>query len=350
MSQVNENVVKLWCAGGAGLGIAADVLKSQGKLSTSTEIARLDTVLLDTSRSNYHKNESIFEEHGVELVTIPGLDGSGQKRDENVDKVVPYIANIVHQHKPEDNSSLNIVIHSGSGGSGSIEGPLVVKELLENDAVVMVIMIGDATTNKFAANTAATIRTYASISKQLGKPVIVRYYQNYADKDSTPDNINKAIAYSITDYRLLFSGNIHGVDSSDLRHFFQYHKVTNTEPGLTLISNFAIQNQDKSSLDKTLEKSLGDNYNIVSLISIDSGDGLSRQPIPCDFRVDGQVIYASNVPEEKRSSLYFVLTDNYFFQVINSLNEVVSSYEKKARARVNNVINTSDADSNGLVL
>lgn len=346
----NQNTIKIWANGGAGSGILTTILQSQSHTANSSDIAKISAVLVDTSRSNYERNSHVLESHKAELVLIPNVDGSGQNRQQNVDRIKPYIGNIVNTHVGAENE-LNIVIHSGAGGSGSVLSPLIVKELLNDNRNVLVVMVGDDTTRRYAYNTKSTLQTYEAIAQQTGKPVICRYYQNHVDSKATIQNINLAISDLITDYRVLFSGKIHSIDSADLANFFHYGKVTGTEPCLTLISNISVPNKTTTdSLLNILDKNLGNNYNIVAAVNVQSSELATRQTFECDFRVEGLLDYPSDVPADKLNSLFFVLTDNYFYDIVGHLTKVVETYDRRNQTRVSARISTTGADSDGLVL
>ena len=346
----NQNTVKLWLLGGSGQNIGADILRNQNHTANSKELAKLTAVSVDTSDSNYERNRTVLESHKVPFVLIPGLHGLGQKRDSDVNKVKQHIGNIVNDNLG-DKTELNIVIHSASGASGSLTGNLLVKELLNENRNVLVVVVGDDTTRQFDYNTQATLRSYEAVAQQTGKPVICRYYQNHVDSKATIQNINLAISDLITDYRVLFSGKIHSIDSADLANFFHYGKVTGTEPCLTLISNISVPNKATTdSLLNILDKNLGNNYNIVAAVNVQSSEMATRQTFECDFRVEGLLDYPSDVPADQLNSLFFVLTDNYFYDIVGHLTKVVETYDRRNQTRVSARISTTGADSDGLVL
>ena len=345
-----RNVVKLWCTGGAGINLASEILVAQESIPTPEVLAPLEAILIDTSESNFGRHKNVFNKHSTPLITIPNVDGSGQKRDLNVDKVKPHIANIVNKNAPSK-TDLNVIIHSCSGGSGSLIGPMICRELLKEDHNVLVVMVGDNSTRQFAYNTQATIRSYEAISKQTNKPVIAHYFQNNDIATNTPKNINDVIKSIITDYRVLFSGNIHGVDTADLKNFFHYEKVTDTQPSLTLISGVVINNDAPANrLIEMSDSVLPAGYNIISAVTVKSSEDCITQRFQCDFLVEGLMEYPKDKDKkDKLSSLYFILTDNFFYNVVVNLQQVVTDYDRRNSSRVVTRIDVDDANSDGIV-
>lgn len=226
---------------------------------------------------------------------------------------------------------------------------MLTKQLLEDGKNVLVYMVGDDSTYMYASNTCNTIKSYEAIAKATGRPVVAHYFEN-TSKASDKENINSDISTSLLDYRLLFGGHVHGVDTADLTNFLDYTRVTPEEPHLTLISNYAIPvtETDTGILALEMESELGDDWRAISSINVMCDAQADMQEIDCLFRVDGAFNHADDNPN--RCNFYFVLTDNYYFDVVRRLTDVVESYKKKANTRVHREIDVSEADDSGLIL
>lgn len=341
--------LNIFACGGAGQNITADLIQTHISIDDRT-LADLNIVLVDTSESNYEKNKKIFDSCGVSLVTIPGLDGSGQIRRANVNSILPHIGKIINDHAAVD-ASLNIVICSLSGGSGSVIGSLLAKELLLENRNVIVMAVGDDTTRMFADNTLKSIQSLQAISKQTNVPVVAHYFQNSANRMMS-NSINGMISGLVLDYRLLFGGCIHGVDSSDLHNFLNYQKVTSVTPSLTLIDSIAIPAISESSkLREELNNRHGDDWYAISMINIQTNKESKLQDIQCEYRIDGEIEFDSKKEaKDKVNNLYFVLTDSYFANQALVLEAKVKEYDKRGNARVEKQIKVEDVDESGLVL
>lgn len=339
--------INVYAASGAGLDICKDMLEAQAQIN-STDFANLNITLVDTSTSNYNRNAEAFKKHNVPLVTIPNVDGFGQVRSsDNVSKILPYIGKILNENGDSE-ADLNIIIHSASGGSGSTLGPLMVSHLLKEDKNVLVFMVGDATTRRFAFNSRDTIKSYESISRSTNKPVNAHYFENDGTRETLVD-INKDISSLIMDYRMLFGGNIHGVDSADLKNFLNYQYVTPVTPALTLANVISIPASSEVGTLSSKLNAFHDDWKVITMVTVQSMSSSKYQEVECDFRVDGTMEYQTT-DKGKLNNLYFVLTDNFFFDVVDQMSKVVAAHDKKSATRVSRQIEISDADDSGLVL
>lgn len=344
----NQKVINIYACGGAAQNIMKDVINLHASLSQTEQLADMEITLVDTSRSNYNNNAQLFQDYGIEFVSIPNIDGSGQVRSANVEKILPHIGKIANDYGSRD-AVLNIIIHSASGGSGSVQGPLLAKQLLSEDKNVLVIMVGDTTSRMFANNTINTIKSYESIAKQIGKPIAAHYFQN----DNNPrlkQETNNVIGAILVDYRLLFSGNIHGIDSADLTNFLNYQRVTNEQPKLVLVNDIVVEpTANENQLKDKLVNMHGADVFPISMVVLSVDPNSKTQVLPCEFRIDGEVKF-KETNEIGGKNLYFVLTDNYFVDVVKKLEEIVSDFDKTSRNRVIEEINVGSTSSSGLVL
>lgn len=346
---MSNRTVNLFAAGGAASNIVADILKTNNT-SMTAKLANLNITLLDTSRSNYERNKDIFEKHDIKLVTIPGLDGSGQKRDTNVQEASKYIAKFVSENGDKD-AALNILLHSASGGSGSVLANLAAKYLLSEDKNVVAIVVGDSTTRNFANNTISTLKSYENIAQTAEKPMIADYIEN--DGKRTIKEVNDYIASTIIDYRMLFGGHVHGIDSADLKNFLQYNRISSNQPALTLMTTLGIDSdaKDQHEVAKALQRELNDDLPIIAYAMVSVTEKENRQIVDCDFKIEGSV----DLPRDEKVKpydLYFCLSKGHFFNVVDRLSKVVEEYRKKENTQVDRVIDVSkDVDPNsGLVL
>lgn len=345
------HIVNLFGVGGAGIDCVKTVLEDHLKQDDS-QLAQLNVVLVDTSVSNYKRNEDFFKKHGVNLTLIPDLDGNGQVRKSNIDKIMPHTAGIVNSHTADDDI-LNVIIHSASGGSGSVISVLLMKELMAENRNVMSIVVGDTTTRNYAYNTQATLRSYESIARQSKKPAVVKYFQNYASSavspKLSPQEVNKKISQAVLDLRILTSGNVHGVDSADITNFLDYTKVSSVPASLSLLANVVTPvDSDERELERVLKTDLDDTQPI-SVITINTTEDTEHQEIKCTYRVEGKFEYVSK--EKPLYNVHFTIHDSDLMaRVINELTKSIEEFDKKENVRVRSSINVADSDNeSGLV-
>jgi cell division GTPase FtsZ len=172
MNELNrdQKTVRIYACGGCGTNIASTLESYRG--SSDPAAAVLSISYFDTSDSNLKHHipkEAVY--------SIPGKDGSGGLRSENAGEIVTRVKEALQKHQPAD---FNIVIHSGSGGSGSVWGPVITGELLERDAPTVVIIVGSSSVREAAKNSLNTIKSYAAQIEKHNKPIVASYFENRA--------------------------------------------------------------------------------------------------------------------------------------------------------------------------
>jgi len=214
------STIRIYAAGGAGINTVSGLV---GILDGNDNFASLDIAYVDTSLSNI-KGKRISEES---CYVFSDVDGSGKKRDANYQEISTRAKEILLKHKPLD---FNVVVHSTSGGSGSVIGPVLVSELLTRDIPVVILSIGNKDSRAEIENTLNTIKSYQVISQKKQKPVVMYYCENNSE---TPRNaVDKQIHIAVKVIAAVFSGRNEELDSADLINFLDYTKRTTYEPTL----------------------------------------------------------------------------------------------------------------------
>jgi len=216
----------LYACGGAAINIAKGLYQPDANGPKDPGFARVQTTFIDTSVSNLPKNvkEGFYHVSGM---SNEDIDGSGGIRATNYKAASQAAPEILHSYKPAE---LNIVLHSASGGSGSMLGPVLVSQLLAQDRNVIVIMVGSTASEKEISNTIETILSYQGISAKRETPVCAIYLEN--GKNTMLENDTFA-RINVLLMAVLWSGENHGLDSADLRNFLHYDKVSAFPVGLT---------------------------------------------------------------------------------------------------------------------
>ena len=221
------NKVKVYACGGCGSNIAKELWRPMG--DTDPGFAEVSVVFIDTSRSNLLKlpeemQDSFFHIRGG--LSNTAKDGSGMVRDTNYQPIKAAIPEILHDHEP---GTVNIVIHSTSGGSGAVIAGVLVSELLSMNQNVVVLMVGSVGCEKEIHNTIQTVKSYQSIATTRKMPVIAKYVENGV---SSMEENDAAIKVSVLMLAALFSGTNHGIDTQDLSSFLNYTRVCKHQPAL----------------------------------------------------------------------------------------------------------------------
>ena len=332
-----SKTLKIFACGGSACNIAAALLRERKETIEKEAGINLEVVLVDSSDSNFKKYELLFTEHDVPLYRIPDMDGAGQQRSNMRPELIkPHLDLVLNQHGPRD---INIVLHSCSGGSGSMIGPLLTRKLLEKGAPTIVSMIGDTTTQNFTKNTADSLATYDNISRNvINAPIVATYHEN------TPgvlhDRINTLIVDGIIELAVLFSGHIHGVDTKDLHNLLNYTNIAQVSPELSLIRTTKINSDDFTPLIQTLARS-----RVVAMARV--SNRASSIDIPCSFRIEG-TLSSESTSNEILNRIYTV-EQGYFVHEVQRQRDLVNQYQVQAAALSSKKIELSNADSDGMI-
>lgn len=319
--------IKLYCAGGAGINIGSYFSNQTVKDNLAVSNAEIIPTYIDTSRSNLAK--SIPEES---VYMIEGLDGSGKVRSENYKHITDCVLDILQSHPPGD---LNIVLSSGSGGSGSVIAPVLIGELTQLGVPVVVIVVGSTDSRIELENTIRTLKSYESIAQLRKTPIAGMYFQN--SSKSPRKSVDADIHRAINVLSVLFSGNIDELDSSDLRNWLNYTKVTSFEPHFCNLEFFS----DKVNLEKS--------HHAISVATLCEPGGDSNTGTTVEYQCVGLI---SSKPDFKLP-LHVVILTGAIDLVHKNLSESLKVIDQARQARMvkNTVLSNDDKPThNGLIL
>ena len=205
------NIV-IWSCGGCGTNVAK-------------QIADLDVEVnyIDTSTSNLKgvKSDNIF--------VLENIDGAGKDRSKTYEHFKDVVEDVLIKFKPSQ--SLNVVVSSLSGGSGSIIAPLVTKELIRNGHNTIVIAIDSKHSVKELDNTIKAFKTYKSISDGIKKAISIFYIENSNRKESD----NKAVWFINLLSLLVNKQHTEEFDTTDLTNFINFDRVTDNAPTVSIL-------------------------------------------------------------------------------------------------------------------
>lgn len=329
IAAVRKGRVMVWGCGGCGTNIAQQLEKHRG--ANEVGFASLDIAYLDTSMANI--DSRIKPEY---CYIIDGLDGSGKVRAENHAEISDKIKAILQKFKPGD---LNIIVSSGSGGSGNIFGTLIAKELLKNEIPVVALTVGSTDTLLDCSNTLKTIKSYESIAKTSKAPIVMRYVQNSETmprKEADAYLINTIIALAV-----LYSRENRELDTRDLHNWLQFHKVT----------SFPVQLATLSTCASTDE--LGDIGNVISVATIvKDGMPTTLKNMP-EYQCCGFLPDAMDEGVDARMPMHFVVSDGIIGNVAKQLEKIIAELKaaQEARGRQHTIVNNTDTiEDDGLIL
>lgn len=221
---MEQGKVRLYGCGGLGTNIVKDYIGRQPAPGFATTLPSF----IDTSRSNLagiDDDKSIF--------VLENTDGSGKVRKENHAQISAAVKQILLQQVPED---FNIVVFSASGGSGSVIGPLLAKELMARGHSVVILLAGSSESTITAQNTLNTLKSLAAISKQVDAPLVMFYRHNGGD--CTRSVVDGQLHFAISSLCYLTSRQNDELDSKDVANWLRFNHSTSVPSQLAMLDIF----------------------------------------------------------------------------------------------------------------
>lgn len=323
------NTLSLYACGGCGVNVVTAFTKFAGKFEHG--FAQINPFFLDTSRSNL-RNLDVPEDH---VYVIDNVDGSGKKRDANYRVISESSKEMLHRFKPSD---INIVVHSASGGSGSVISPVLVSELLARGAPTIVVMIGSSDSRIEAENTIKTLKSYEVISQKRDMPVVAVYYEN--SKSMPRGKVDQQVQTMIVLLAVIFSGQNRELDSADLANFLNFPKVSSHESQLAYLDFFS----------KDIELPRGQTPITVVTLTDDQTDSAPGAHV--EYQAVGFVDEKVKAAVGVDLPVHAVVVEGFFIDTVHRLESRLKEIDDVKATRVSKSIVSGDIDStdDGLVL
>lgn len=183
-------------------------------------------VFVDTGRGNL-----VDDIPSNQLFITEKTAGAGGDRKYIYPLVKGQIATILDRFEPAD---FNVVIHSGSGGSGSVLGPLIHGKIKEaGKSVISVVVIDTDDNNKAIQNVQDTNKSYEGIGASLGLPPII--FPVYNKAGVSFNEINNEVIYAVESLAILGSQQNHRIDLKDVLNWSNYSSQSGTQPCLSAL-------------------------------------------------------------------------------------------------------------------
>lgn len=306
--------ISLYACGGAGANLASEYI-DQGH---TADVADISTYFVDTSESN-------MDERMVDKTwKFEGLDGSGKIRNSNDRIIAKAVPDILRKFTPGD---LNIVVFSSSGGTGSVSGSLLIKQLLEDGHQVVGIVIGSHESIRATENTIGTIKGLDAISRRLDKPVVIHFGMN---QNNQPRSTVDAEAHlMISALSMLCSRRNHGLDTADIKSLLEFNLSTDVPAQLARIQLF----DDIELFDKGMEdpisaaflKRNGDDLNPATFV-----------PYSCEGFMPAELQASTN--------LFFGVENTSFKELAKELEALKKEMELRSKNRSKAVTFFNDSE------
>jgi hypothetical protein len=246
-------------------GCGINIMQTLQAKPRGSKFIDMKTTLVDTSTSNYR------ESSGLEFFKIPGLEGTGKNVALAVEASEEHIENFLQNYRP---GTINVLVFSGGGGTGSGIGYSLLSRLIERNIPAIALIVASKDSGKEAENSYKCIMRLQKIVKDTGKVVPYMYFEN--DDTDNPrygvgsrSEVDDAIYDSIQSIAELFSEKHDELDREDLVNFLNYNKVTKVKPQLTEMV-IAYDNSNFGPLEGKIIATAG-TFNDRDLVTPDCG-------------------------------------------------------------------------------
>ena len=187
--------------------------------------AGCSVTFIDTSDANLTEG---FPEEKVYRIPVPqqpgervNRGGAGQDRRRTAAIAMPHIQPILEQ---VGQASCYVLVFSASGGSGSVIGPLLARELLKQDQTFICITLGEDTTTKYLQNSIDTLKSLENISLSNDKPIVMSYFQNFPGVPQR--QVDAEVQEVVDSISALVCQHNEDLDESDIHNLFNFNNVT----------------------------------------------------------------------------------------------------------------------------
>lgn len=201
--------------GGCGINLTRPLMPNQN----------LNKVLyFDTSMTNTR--------HGESANIVTSGSGSGSNRAQNARDIQRELPNMTNEAIAL--GDVAIVVFSLSGGSGSVIGPLLIREYARRKMQVIGVVVADTSYSVGAVNTLNTLKTLNSICKNnsLSLPLILLSNDNI-DRNK----VNEFATILMSDLVDLLTRPVYEVDRQDRLNWIDPSKAASQiQPGVKLMT------------------------------------------------------------------------------------------------------------------
>ena len=214
LSTTNKDIsnMTVYACGGCGVNIGRAI-----------KDLNIDVCFVDGSDSNMKGIDS------DKTFLVPEMSGAGKKRLITHEHFLPVAEDVLIKFKPS--TTLNVVISSVSGGSGSVAAPAIVKELISRNLPVIVVAIDSRSSVIELQNSVNTLKTYKGVSSVTKKAVSVFYIENNNRKEAD----QRAAQFINLLTVLTDKDKTEECDVTDLYNFINFDEVTDNKPSVAFL-------------------------------------------------------------------------------------------------------------------
>lgn len=320
---MNKGKMTVYGCGGCGINIIHNYLASKESVVGVADIVNYG---IDTSLANVPASADMSN-----YFILPDSDGSGAIRKKNYEAVTQVIKQIPVKFKPGD---LSVVVFSAGGGSGSVIGPLLMRELLTMGKQAIAIVVGSSDSLLAATNTLNTISSMDAISRKIQIPLILSFECNFPGKPL--QDVDGNIATTLQRLSVLISREHHKLDTQDIATWAHYERYTDIQPQLTLlevVSSVAMAKEVPSP---------------ISIASIVKGDTTIGE-IGADYQTTGYFRDDFGIPT--LDEVHYLTSIDDLKALHSELSSRISDLKERQASRPKtSAFSTSDSDDSGMIL
>lgn len=204
------------CIMGAG-GCGINMVRRLSKEAQGVTFRRFDT-----SYSNLVAGE--------DLVQVADGAGSGKNRATHAEAIMKRLSSMTPTELGLED--INVVLFSLSGGSGSVIGPVLIREIARRKKKVVAAFVADTSSERDASNTLRTLQTLQAITTDDGVYLPTMAFSNAAASKSVVDI---TLPHRVTLFTWLMTLEAQEIDRNDRLNFLDGIKMVNATPGIRLM-------------------------------------------------------------------------------------------------------------------
>lgn len=323
---MTNNHIQIYALGGTGAVFANSIYKMNKEAGKDPLAATIKVAFIDAGDGSYdgvnpedHYCIRKLDSNGKLVKT----NGSGQYRGENYEAAVASINEIMYRFPP---GALNIIVHSGGGGTGSAVAMPIVDHLLANKCLTLSYVPVSTNTVRLAKNCRDTIQSYVNKVEEHQFPLALKSFFNTEDGFGKNEQAFVNTVYGLAG---LFASDLKHLDQADVRSFFDYTKLLKMEPQ---VLSFVGPNQNT-------QIEIGDGYAVTALslfrdkrswLPECSLRDMNKKIITPFFHKTGH--YDVEVGMEETKDAHFLLVDGLTNDIMVKLTEAISSIERAQSA------------------
>lgn len=336
LTEREPNKLTVYGCGGTGSNIVREFFNLNTK--DNSIFSDIIPVVLDASDSDF--TTDIPDEYMYIVKDESGkqLEGAGKIRATNYDHIKQSVKDMLVKYPP---TNFNIVVHSNSGGSGSVIGPSIVNELMLRGEQVIVLMVGSVSSQLEILNNVRTIKSYENISTNiLNKPIISVYMEN---SEQTPKNmVDYNLRTLISTIAIMASGKNKKLDKTDISNFLNWTSFVSFKPCLTHLelhgNNIVIP----------------ENETLIGVLTLTDEDRSHEISTPKYYQAVG-IIPDNGLDNVKKDlPLHFCTVIGHYNGIVERMNKLLSKFKTSEEATIRRgVLTDNDAKSatdNGIIL